>query len=119
MNRQLVHMLSWLMRKTLWSNKYNVYSINTRKEIENIKDIYPNVIFIETNDTFNYNGKKLPKYTGNQSTNQKLAKNRAVNLYDSIIQNNEIDNDNITNPNQNNSNIDLSTFLDNYLVKYI
>ena len=31
-----------------------------------------------------YNGKKLPKYTGNQSTNQKLAKDRAVNLYDSI-----------------------------------
>jgi hypothetical protein len=31
-----------------------------------------------------YNGKKLPKYTGNQTTNQKLAKNRAVNLYDSI-----------------------------------
>ena len=43
----------------------------------------------------------------------------SFNLYDSIIQNNEIDNDNITNPNQNNSNIDLSTFLDNYLVKYI
>lgn len=31
-----------------------------------------------------YSGKKLSKYTGNQGTNQKLAKNRAVNLYDSI-----------------------------------
>jgi len=31
-----------------------------------------------------YTGKKLPKYTGSQTTNKKLAKNRAVNLYDSI-----------------------------------
>ena len=31
-----------------------------------------------------YTGKKLAKYTGNQSTNQKLAKDRAVNLYNGI-----------------------------------
>lgn len=32
-----------------------------------------------------FTGKKLAKYTGNQGTNQKLAKNRAVNLYNGIV----------------------------------
>jgi hypothetical protein len=31
-----------------------------------------------------FSGKKLAKYTGNQGTNQKLAKNRAVNLFNII-----------------------------------
>jgi hypothetical protein len=31
-----------------------------------------------------FSGKKLAKYTGNQGTNQKLAKNRAVNLFNTI-----------------------------------
>ena len=38
-----------------------------------------------TNFNFkSYTGKKLTKYTGNQSTNQKLARDRAVNLYNGI-----------------------------------
>ena len=32
-----------------------------------------------------FTGKKLAKYPGNQGTNQKLAKNRAVNLYNGIV----------------------------------
>ena len=32
-----------------------------------------------------FTGKKLAKYTGDQGTNQKLAKNRAVNLYNGIV----------------------------------
>ena len=44
-----------------WSKYYQVYSVNLKEEIEIIRDIYPNVIFIETNDTFNYNSKRLIK----------------------------------------------------------
>jgi hypothetical protein len=44
-----------------WSNHYQVYSVNLKEEIEKIKDLYPDVIFIETDNIFNYNGKKLIK----------------------------------------------------------
>lgn len=44
-----------------WSKYYQVYSVNLKEEIEKIKDIYPNVIFIETNNTFNYKNKRLIK----------------------------------------------------------
>jgi len=44
-----------------WSNHYQVYSVNLKEEIEKIKDLYPDVIFIETKNTFNYNEKKLIK----------------------------------------------------------
>lgn len=44
-----------------WSNHYQVYSINLKEEIEKIKNLYPDVIFIETDNTFDYNGKRLIK----------------------------------------------------------
>lgn len=44
-----------------WSNHYQVYSVNLKEEVEKIKDLYPDVIFIETDNIFNYNGKKLIK----------------------------------------------------------
>ena len=68
-----------------WSKRYNVYSINTKKEIENIKDIYPNVIFIETNDTFNYNGKKLIKLNSILSSIEEISENETVAIVNSDI----------------------------------
>ena len=68
-----------------WSNRYNVYSVNTRKEIESIKDIYPNVIFIETNDTFNYNGKKLIKLNSILSSIEEISENETVAIVNSDI----------------------------------
>jgi len=44
-----------------WSNHYQVYSINLKEEIEKIENLYPDVIFIETDNTFDYNGKRLIK----------------------------------------------------------
>ena len=44
-----------------WSKHYQVYSVNLKEEIEKVKSIYPDVIFLETNDTFNYNNKNLIK----------------------------------------------------------
>ena len=43
-----------------WSNKYEVYSVNTKEEIEKISSIYTNVKFIETDITYQYNNKNLP-----------------------------------------------------------
>jgi hypothetical protein len=44
-----------------WSNHYQVYSVNLKEEIEKIESLYPDVIFIETDNVFNYNDKKLIK----------------------------------------------------------
>lgn len=44
-----------------WSSKFKVYSVNTKEEINKIKDLYPYINFIETEDTYDYNGKKLIK----------------------------------------------------------
>lgn len=43
-----------------WGN-YNVYSVNTIEEINILKDIYPNVVFLETTNIYNENSKKLIK----------------------------------------------------------
>lgn len=44
-----------------WSSKFDVYSINTKEEVEKIKDLYTYINFIETDNTFNYKNKKLIK----------------------------------------------------------
>jgi hypothetical protein len=44
-----------------WSNKYEVYSVNTKEEIEKISSVYTSVKFIETDITYQYNNKKLIK----------------------------------------------------------
>lgn len=44
-----------------WSNKFEVFSVNTSDEIEKIKDLYPYVKFIETKNTYPYKNKKLIK----------------------------------------------------------
>ena len=47
-----------------WSSKFDVYSVNTSSEIEKIKDLYPYIKFIETDDTYDYNGKIMIKLNG-------------------------------------------------------
>ena len=46
---------------TSWSKEYKVYSINTKEEIELSKDRFSYINFIESNDFYNHNGKKLTK----------------------------------------------------------
>jgi hypothetical protein len=68
-----------------WSKKYNVYSVNTKREIESIKDIYQNVNFIETDDTFNYNDKKLIKLNSILSVIEEISENETVAIVNSDI----------------------------------
>ena len=44
-----------------WSKYYDVYSVNPINEIEIVKDKFPYVKFIETDDIFIYGEKKLIK----------------------------------------------------------
>jgi hypothetical protein len=44
-----------------WLKKYQVVSINTKEEINKIKNKYPGVSFVPTTDTYEYNNKKLIK----------------------------------------------------------
>ena len=44
-----------------WCKKFKVYSINTKEEIEKIKDVYKDVNFVETLDVCDISGKKMIK----------------------------------------------------------
>lgn len=44
-----------------WSLYYNIYSVNTEVEVKKIEHLYPYVKFLITDDTYDYNGKKLVK----------------------------------------------------------
>ena len=44
-----------------WSTKYKVYSVNTKNDIEKINNLYPSVIFIETEDIYIHKEKQLIK----------------------------------------------------------
>jgi hypothetical protein len=68
-----------------WSKRYKVYSVNTKDEIEKIKDIYPNVTFVDTNDTFDYNERKLIKLNSILSAIEELSNNEAVAIVNSDI----------------------------------
>lgn len=70
-----------------WSNKYKVYSVNTKQEIEKIDYLYPEVNFIETNDTFDYKTKKLIKLNSILSAIEEktLDKNEEVAIVNSDI----------------------------------
>lgn len=68
-----------------WSNKYKVYSINTKEEIEKIKDFYPYVNFIETKDTFNYKTKKLIKLNSILSSIDEVCNSEQVCIVNSDI----------------------------------
>ena len=44
-----------------WASKFSVYSVNTKNDIDKIKDLYPYIKFIETEEIYLYNNKKLVK----------------------------------------------------------
>lgn len=68
-----------------WSNKYQVYSVNTKEEIIKINNLYPNVIFIETEDTFVYKNKKLIKLNSILSAIDITCKSEPVAIVNSDI----------------------------------
>jgi hypothetical protein len=68
-----------------WSNKYQVYSVNTKEEIEKINNLYPNVIFIETEDTFAYKSKKLIKLNSILSAIESICDSEPVAIVNSDI----------------------------------
>jgi hypothetical protein len=37
-----------------WASKFNIYSVNTKQEINTIEDLYPYVNFIESENTFDF-----------------------------------------------------------------
>lgn len=68
-----------------WSNKYEVYSVNAKEEIEKISSIYTNVKFIETDITYQYNNKKLIKLNSILSAIESMCKNCDVAIVNSDI----------------------------------
>jgi hypothetical protein len=42
-----------------WANKFKIYSVNLKEEIEIAKDLYPHVTFLETTDIYEHGKKKL------------------------------------------------------------
>ena len=52
----------YIQKKALesWS-KYEVYSVNSHEEVNILKDIYTNITFLETDNIYNENNKKLIK----------------------------------------------------------
>ena len=68
-----------------WSSKYEVYSINTKEEIEKISSIYKNVKFIETDVTYQYNKKKLIKLNSILSAIESVCENCNVAIINSDI----------------------------------
>ena len=44
-----------------WASNFTIYSLNTKEDIDSIKDLYPYINFIETEETYFYKNKKLIK----------------------------------------------------------
>jgi hypothetical protein len=74
-----------------WASNFTIYSVNTKQEIEIIKDLYPYIEFIETSDTYNYKGKKLIKINAILSAIKKIDEDYACIINSDIILNDKID----------------------------
>lgn len=68
-----------------WTKKYKVYSVNRKDEIERIKDIYKNVNFIETDDTYLYKNKKLIKLNSILDSIEKVSTGVSAIINSDII----------------------------------
>ena len=73
-----------------WVPKFNVYSVNTKEEIEKIKGLYPYINFIETTDVYEYNGKKLVKLNAILNAIKQTAVKYAAIINSDIILNSKI-----------------------------
>lgn len=77
---------SWLLR-------YEVYSVNTLEEIEQISNLYPKVNFIENKEIYDYKSKKLAKLNSILSAIESVVYNSHVAIVNSdIILNDKIKN---------------------------
>ena len=74
-----------------WSSKFTIYSVNTKNDIDKIKDIYPYVNFIETEDTYIYKGKELIKLNALLEAIKSSDKEYACIVNSDIILNSNID----------------------------
>ena len=68
-----------------WSEKFDVYSVNTFDEIERIKELYPYISFIETEDTYSYKKKKLIKLNSILDAIKKVGDDRYFCIVNSDI----------------------------------
>jgi hypothetical protein len=62
-----------------WASKFTIYSVNTKNDINKVKDLYPYIKFIETDDTFNFNISEFrnPPFA-NINKNKKLIKLNSI-----------------------------------------
>jgi hypothetical protein len=74
-----------------WTKKYKVYSVNRKEEIERIKDIYKDVNFIETDDTYLYKNKKLIKLNSILDSIEKVSNGISAIINSDIILNDEVE----------------------------
>lgn len=74
-----------------WTKKYKVYSVNRKDEIEKIKDVYKDVIFIETDDTYLYKNKKLIKLNSILDAIEKTTDGISAIINSDIILNDEVE----------------------------
>jgi len=73
-----------------WTKKYKVYSVNRKEEIERIKDIYKDVNFIETDDTYLYKNKKLIKLNAILDSIEKVSNGVSAIINSDIILTDEL-----------------------------
>jgi hypothetical protein len=68
-----------------WISKFTVYSVNTKLEIEIAKPLYPDVKFIETDNTFQYNKKTLIKLSAILQSAKQIDSNFIAIINSDII----------------------------------
>jgi hypothetical protein len=74
-----------------WASKFSVYSVNTKNDIDKVKDLYPYVNFIETEDTYIYKEKELIKLNALLEAIKSSDKEYACIVNSDIILNSSID----------------------------
>ena len=74
-----------------WALKFTIYSVNTKSDIDKVKDLYPYVNFIETEDTYIYKGKELIKLNALLEAIKNSDKEYACIVNSDIILNTNID----------------------------
>lgn len=68
-----------------WSKYYEVYSVNLKEEINTLKDKFPYVKFIETNNIFIYGEKKLVKLNAILNSMKNIDSNKFAIINSDII----------------------------------
>ena len=74
-----------------WASKFSVYSVNTKNDIGKIKDLYPYIKFIETEEIYLYKEKELIKLNAILEAIKNSDKEYACIVNSDIILNTNID----------------------------